>query len=150
MFSPSVISEGIFNDSSISEPSVTGASVKKKTPRELRSCVNPTPSTEVPGWRSESGSKYGNRCPTRRSIPAGGVVISRFPCRIAASAGDTLAHSGPEEKFEVTYRQKYFQIDHSLALGRARRIRVSTGEAVACGKVERRPPFCRGRNRLTI
>ena len=75
MFSPSVISEGIFNESSISEPSVTAASVKKKTPRELRSWVNPTPSTEVPGWRSESGSRYGNRCPARRSIPAGGVVI---------------------------------------------------------------------------
>jgi hypothetical protein len=75
MFSPKVISEGILNESSISEPSVTGASVKKKTPRELRSWVNPTPSMEVPGWRNESGSRYGNRCPTRRSIPAGAVVI---------------------------------------------------------------------------
>ncbi len=72
---PRVISDGIRSVSSISEPSVSGALVKKKTPRELRSWVNPTPSREVPGWRNESGRRYGNRCPTRRSIPTGGVVI---------------------------------------------------------------------------
>jgi len=37
MLSPKVISEGIRSVSSISAPSLKGASVKKKTPRELKS-----------------------------------------------------------------------------------------------------------------
>jgi hypothetical protein len=57
MLSPRVISEGIRSVISISAPAVSGASVKKKAPRELRSWVNPTPSREVAGWRRESGRR---------------------------------------------------------------------------------------------
>jgi hypothetical protein len=57
MLSPKVISEGIRRVISISVPSVSGESVKKKTPRELRSCVKPTPSREAVGWRRERGRR---------------------------------------------------------------------------------------------
>jgi hypothetical protein len=49
MLSPRVISEGIRSVISISAPAVRAASVKKKTPLELTSWVNPMPSTDVEG-----------------------------------------------------------------------------------------------------
>jgi hypothetical protein len=57
MFSPSVISDGMRSVISISEPSRSDASVKKKTPRELTSWVKPTPSSEAPHCRRESGRR---------------------------------------------------------------------------------------------
>ena len=75
MLSPRVISEGMRSVISTSAPSASGASVKKNTPRELRSWVNPTPSKEAAGCRRESGRRKGNRCPTRRSTRTGGLLI---------------------------------------------------------------------------
>jgi hypothetical protein len=75
MLSPRVISEGIFNVSSISDPALIAMSVKKKAPRELTSCVKPNPSTAVETSRKETGKLNPKRCPIRRSTPAGGVVM---------------------------------------------------------------------------
>jgi len=60
MLSPKVISEGILSVSSMAAPAVSAASVMKKTPRELKSCVKPWPSMEDALSQKETGSRYGN------------------------------------------------------------------------------------------
>lgn len=78
--SPRVTSEGIFKVSSISVSSRNAISVKKKTPRELRSWVNPNPSVEVSTWRTETGRSKAKRCPMRRSTATEGVfMVARLP-----------------------------------------------------------------------
>ncbi len=105
MFSPNVISEGILSVISTTEPSCRGASVKKNTPRELRSCVKPWPSIAVATSRTKSGSRNENRCPTRRSTRTGGEVLKSLPSPGGPAVGvrATVAHYGGGEKLQVGY-----------------------------------------------
>ena len=106
IFSPSVISEGISNVSSISAPSLNATSVNRKTPRELRSWVKPSPSRRSQLHAGRLGRLNANRCPTRRSTPTGGVVmVVSLPLRIAGErASATVAQSGQSEKFKSSCR----------------------------------------------
>ena len=111
MLSPKVISDGILSVSSISDSfGERRIGEEKDSPRTEILRESHALETAVPGWRRESGRRYGNRCPTRRSTRTGGVVIGCPSLRaIAKSAATTLAHAGQEEKFQIGETLKIFQ-----------------------------------------
>jgi hypothetical protein len=106
MLSPSVISDGICNVSSTSSPSPSLIAVKRKAPRELRSCVKPKPSHPALISHKATGRLKAKRCPMRRSTATGDVMACNPLGSSRAEQLLTLAQSARPGKLKMLPYEK--------------------------------------------